>query len=37
VLDKGVIIESGTPHHVFVASQHPRLRAFLAKTRFQST
>ena len=33
VMDKGVIVESGTPHHVFVESQHPRLRAFLAKSR----
>ena len=33
VMDKGAIVESGTPQHVFVESQHPRLRAFLAKTR----
>ena len=36
VMDKGVIVESGTPKHVFVESQHPRLRAFLAKTRFHA-
>ena len=36
VMDKGAIIESGTPKHVFVESQHPRLRAFLAKTRLQA-
>jgi len=36
VMDKGIIVESGTPKHVFVDSQHPRLRAFLAKTRFQA-
>jgi polar amino acid transport system ATP-binding protein len=36
VMDKGFIVESGTPKHVFVESQHPRLRAFLAKTRFHA-
>ena len=36
VMDKGAIVESGTPKHVFVESQHPRLRAFLAKTRLQA-
>jgi polar amino acid transport system ATP-binding protein len=36
VMDKGAIIDSGTPHHVFLDSRHPRLRAFLAKTRFQA-
>ena len=36
VMDKGAIVESGTPHHVFVESQHPRLRAFLAKTRMHA-
>ena len=36
VMDKGAIVESGTPRHVFVESQHPRLRAFLAKTRLQA-
>jgi polar amino acid transport system ATP-binding protein len=35
VMDKGAIVESGTPQQVFVESRHPRLRAFLAKTRFQ--
>ena len=37
VMDKGVIVESGTPEHVFVASQHPRLLSFLANTRFHMT
>ncbi len=36
VMDKGAIVESGTPKHVFVESQHPRLRAFLAKTRLHA-
>jgi polar amino acid transport system ATP-binding protein len=37
MMDKGVIVESGTPEHVFVASQHPRLLSFLANTRFHMT
>jgi polar amino acid transport system ATP-binding protein len=37
VMDKGVIVESGTPEHVFVASQHPRLLSFLSKTRLHMT
>ncbi|HUN99164.1 MAG TPA: amino acid ABC transporter ATP-binding protein [Bradyrhizobium sp.] len=37
VMDKGAIVEAGTPHHVFVASQHPRLLSFLSKTRLQAT
>jgi polar amino acid transport system ATP-binding protein len=37
VMDKGVIVESGTPEHVFVDSRHPRLLSFLANTRFHAT
>jgi polar amino acid transport system ATP-binding protein len=37
VMDKGAIVECGTPEHVFVESQHPRLRMFLAKTRTNGT